>query len=149
LPGESFIGKVVRIAPTFDPGTRTLEAEVQLDNPGGRLRPGMYGYGSIRLELHRAATVLPSSAVQISGTEKYVFVLEQDHVARRSVETGVDAGPWIEITRGVSTGQDVVTAGSDGLSDGAKVRVTRDVSPYTGLAATLERPAAQPAAGSR
>src|SRR5262249_17039688 len=45
LPGKSFGGKVVRLAPAFDPTTRTLEAEVQLANPDGELRPGMYGRG--------------------------------------------------------------------------------------------------------
>ncbi len=145
LPGQSFSGKVVRIAPTFDPGTRTLEAEVQLDNPGGRLRPGMYGYGSIQIDMHASATVVPSSAVQFSGEKKYVFVLDHEHdnnvVLRTPIETGVDAGPWIEVTAGLRPGQDVVTAGADGLADHAKVRVTRDTSPYTGLKVALDRPA--------
>jgi membrane fusion protein, multidrug efflux system len=147
LPGQRFVGKVVRIAPTFDLGTRTLEAEVQLDNPGGLLRPGMYGYGSIVLETHVNAPVLPVSAVQITTNDKYVFVLEHDKVVRRSVELGVDGGSWLEVLSGVRPGEDVVTAGADGLSDGTKVRVTRDVSPYTGVKATATASAA--ATGSR
>ena len=50
LPGRSYAGKVVRISPTFDPVTRTLDAEVQLANAEGELRPGMYGRGSIVIE---------------------------------------------------------------------------------------------------
>jgi RND family efflux transporter MFP subunit len=136
LPGRSFSGSVVRIAPVFDPATRTLEAEVQLDNQAGELRPGMYGYGSIVLEVHSGVPVLPASSIQISNGERFVFVLHGDKgeekVERRKVQTGVDGGTWLEVTGGVKAGDDVVSAGADGLSDGAKVRVTRDVDPYTG-----------------
>ncbi len=144
LPGKSFLGRVVRMAPTFDPSTRTLEAEIQLENPAGELRPGMYGYGSIVLETHPGAAVLPASAIQITGEDRYVFVVApgpEPKVTRRKVTTGVDTGTWLEITGGVRVGEDVVTAGADGLSDGAKVRVTRDVDPYSGqkLAAATEQ----------
>ena len=67
LPGRVFRGNVVRLAPFFDPTTRTLDAEVQLPNADGTLRPGMYGRGSIILARHEDATVLPAAAMQISG----------------------------------------------------------------------------------
>jgi len=51
LPGKSLQGKVVRVAPALDPTTRTLDAEVQLKNDSGELRPGMYGIGAIVYEL--------------------------------------------------------------------------------------------------
>src|SRR5262249_43194161 len=127
LPGQSFHGNVVRIAPVFDPTTRTLEAEVQLDNKDGMLRPGMYGYGSIVLEVHPNVPVVPASAIQISNDLRYVFVLHADDakgepkVERRKIQTGVDGGSWLEVSGGLALGDEVVTAGADGLSDGAKV----------------------------
>jgi hypothetical protein len=48
------------------------------------------------------------------------------------VDTGVDGGTWLEITRGVGATDEVVTAGADGLADGAKVRIARDVDPFSG-----------------
>ena len=45
---------------------------------------------------------------------------------------GVDGGTWMEVTGGLHPDEEVVTAGTDGLADGAKVRVARDVDPYTG-----------------
>jgi len=136
LPGRVFHGVVVRLAPFFDPTTRTLDAEVQLPNSDGMLRPGMYGRGSIILERHKGSTVLPAAAMQMSDKERYVFVLEGSRVRRKHVETGYDAGEWLEVTGGVGSGEEVVIAGADGLSEGSVVRVSRQVSHYAGDAAT-------------
>src|SRR5262249_25659591 len=75
MPGKSLAGKVVRVSPSFDPTTRTIDAEVQLDNKSGEMRPGMYGRGSILLETHPRAIVIPGAAVQISSGARYTFVL--------------------------------------------------------------------------
>jgi RND family efflux transporter MFP subunit len=134
VPGRSFLGKVVRVAPAFDPLTRTLEAEVQLPNESGELRPGMYGRGSIRREVHPHTAVVTVNAVQISSSQKYVFVLHDTKVERRAIVTGaeLDDGTVFEVRSGLAAGEDVVIAGADGLADGATVRVTRDVNPYSG-----------------
>jgi len=134
LPGKSFKGKVVRVAPSFDPLTRTLEAEAQLPNESGELRPGMYGRGSIQREMHRNTPVVPVNAVQISSQKKYTFVLHDTKVERRSITTGAEFedGTLFEITSGLHPGEEVVIAGADGIADGATVRPKRDVDPYTG-----------------
>jgi RND family efflux transporter MFP subunit len=144
LPGKSLAGKVVRVSPSFDPTTRTIDAEVQLDNRSAEMRPGMYGRGSILLETHPQAVVVPGAAIQISSGARYVFVLDKDKVSRRPIEIGVDEGDWVEIARGVSPGDEVVTAGADGLSEGTPVRVVRDVDPYTGAKAQNVMPPAVP-----
>ena len=143
LPGRVFHGTVVRLAPFFDPTTRTLDAEVQLANTDGTLRPGMYGRGTIILERHKGATVLPAAAMQMSDNERYVFVLEGSRVRRRHVETGYDAGEWLEATSGVQAGEEVVIAGADGLSEGAIVRVARQ---STNTAPSAANPAASTSA---
>jgi membrane fusion protein (multidrug efflux system) len=134
LPGRSFHGKVVRVAPSFDPLTRTLDAEVQLPNDSGELRPGMYGRGSIQRELHPHTPVVPVNAVQISARKQYVFVLHDSKVERRLITTGAELedGSFLEIRSGLVPGDEVVIAGADGLADGTTVRVTRDMNPYTG-----------------
>jgi RND family efflux transporter MFP subunit len=145
LPGRSFSGKVVRVAPAFDPLTRTLEAEVLLPNDGGELRPGMYGRGFIRREVHPNTPVVQVNAVQISSGKRYVFVLHDTKVERRSITTGadVDDGKLLEIRAGLSAGEEVVIAGADALADGTVVRVARDVNPYTGASSAAPSPPAQ------
>lgn len=131
LPGKSLQGKVVRVAPALDPTTRTLDAEVQLKNDSGELRPGMYGIGAIVKEVHKDVPVVPASAMQISDRKHYVFVLMGDKVERREIQVGVDSGNDLEVLSGVNAGDEIVTAGIDGLSSGAEVRVTRNVDPFT------------------
>ncbi|GAC1346014.1 MAG: efflux RND transporter periplasmic adaptor subunit [Myxococcales bacterium] len=142
LPGQTFSGTVMRLAPGFDPTTRTLDAEVELPNPRGELRPGMYGRGAITVEVHPNAAVVSANAVQISNGKRSVFVLQGDRVQRRQIETGVDGGGWLEVLRGLNPGDEVVTAGGDGLDDGQQVRVARDVNPYSG---EKQPPAQRPA----
>lgn len=132
---RTYTGKVVRLAPSFDPVTRTLDAEVQLDNREGELRPGMYGHGAIVLATHANAAVIPAAALPISGAETYVFVTQGNKVERRAVHVGVDGGKWLEIVQGLRAGEEVVRAGADGLSDGAEVRIEREVDPFTGAKA--------------
>lgn len=132
LPGKTLKGSVARLAPTLDPGTRTLDAEVQIDNSGGELRPGMFGRGSIVVDNHPHAAVVPATAVQISSGKRWAFVLKGDKVERREVAVGVDEGDWLEIVKGVAVGEEVVTTGIDAVSDGAAVRAVRNVDPFTG-----------------
>jgi RND family efflux transporter MFP subunit len=148
LPGKVFEGKVVRVSPSFDPVTRTIDAEVQLDNRSGELRPGMYGRGSITVEVHAGAAVVPAAAVQISSGNKYVFVLNKEKVLRRPITTGVDGGNWLEVTSGLAPGDEVITAGADGLSDGSTVRVVKDVDPYS-AAKVVSPPSASSATPKR
>jgi len=138
----------VRLAPTFDPTTRTLAAEVQLKNDSGELRPGMYGQGSIVVDVHPHAPVVPVGAVTISDGASYVFVTQAETVQRRAIETGVDGGEWLEVRRGLAAGEEVVVAGIDGLSDGARVRVARGATGATPDAPGVAQQVPAPAAGA-
>jgi RND family efflux transporter MFP subunit len=140
LPGRSFTGKVVRVAPSFDPLTRTLDAEVQLANENGELRPGMYGRGAIVREIHRNSPVVSINAVQISSGKRYVFVLRDTKVARTPITTGaeVEGGALVEVRAGIVPGDEVVIAGADGLANGATVRATRNLDPYAGTPAVAD-----------
>jgi RND family efflux transporter MFP subunit len=132
LPGKSIEGKVVRVSPTLDPATRTLDAEVQIANPDGDLRPGMFGRGAIVTDTHPRAVIVPAGALQLSEAKAFVFVLEGDHVRRREIVTGQDEGTWLEVVSGLGEGEEIVTAGIDVLGDGMVVRVQRGVDPFTG-----------------
>jgi len=137
LPGRTFTGKVVRLAPTLDPATRTLDAEVQLDNRAGELYPGMYGRGAIVVETHPHMPVVPVAAVVLSNKQAFAFAVDPggDVVHRRAVTLGVDGGDWFEVKAGLHPGDEVVVAGSEGLSDGMKIRAARGTDPFAAAAA--------------
>lgn len=132
FPGRSYGGKVVRISPAFDAVTRTLDAEVHVRNPG-ELRSGMYGRAAIVTAVHRDALVVSASSAQVSNGAYVVYVLRGDRVKRAVVQVGVDGGTWLEVTAGLARGDELVTAGTDALSDGAVVRAQKGVDPYTGV----------------
>lgn len=132
FPGKPIPAKVVRIAPTVDPATRTIDVEVQVPNEGGLMRPGMYGHGAIITDVHKNAIVAPTVGVLSSAGKHYVFTLEGTKVKRRAVEVGVDGGDWLEITQGLGAGDQIVTAGTDALADGIEVRVQQGVDPFSG-----------------
>ena len=136
LPGTRFEGRVVRLAPSLDPATRTLEAEAQLPNPNGELRAGMYGRAAIVTGVHSGALTVPVGAVQISNGRSFAYALSGEKVQRREVRIGVDGEQWLEIVSGLRPQDEVVIAGLEGLSDGSAVRPARNVDPYGGTAAS-------------
>ena len=138
VPGRPVLGKVVRIAPSLDPLTRTLEAEVQVPNGASELRPGMYGRASIVTAVHEHAVTVPVQAVQISAVRRFAYVLQGDRVQRREVQMGVDGEDWLEITRGLSGADEIVVAGIEGLADNAQVRAARNADPYGGSAVSAD-----------
>jgi len=132
LPGRTFTGKVVRLAPTLDPATRTLDAEVQLDNRAGELYPGMYGRGAIVVETHPHMPVVPVAAVVLSNKQAFAFAVDPggDIVHRRALTLGVDGGDWFEVKAGLRAGDEVVVGGSESLADGMKIRASRGPDPF-------------------
>ena len=136
LPGQTFQGRVVRLAPAFDPLTRTLEVEVHLDNSAGKLRPGMYGRAAIKTSVHPQALVVPEGAIQLSNDKAFVFVVREGKTQRLRVQLGIDDGEWLEVKQGLAAADEVIVAGIDGLSDGMPVRTVAQVDVYTGAKAT-------------
>ena len=115
-----------------------------MPNAAGLLRPGMYGRAAIVTEVHHDALVIPASAAQISDGKAYAFVVRGDKVARVALQLGVDGGDWLEVVGGLAEGDEIVTAGSDVLADGATIRAVRNTDPFSG-----KPPEAPPATASR
>jgi len=111
-PGETFRGRVTRIADTVDPQTRTIKVRAQMDNSHGKLRPEMYG--TIRhTDSTRLLPVVPVGAV-IQGDGKTSVWLEESPGRFRSVEvkTGERTGDALPIRSGLTAGARVVVDGA-------------------------------------
>lgn len=74
FPGEKFTGRVSRVAPIFDPATRTAEMEIEVPNPGYRLKPGMYARVQLTVSMRPDAVVVPSNAIVTLGGKPGVFI---------------------------------------------------------------------------
>jgi membrane fusion protein, multidrug efflux system len=125
FPGEQFRGEVSRVAPVFDPATRTATMEIEVPNPGFRLKPGMYA--RVKLTVDRRANVLsvPRAAIVDLEGKRGVFLVPDGQTAKfHEVTTGLQDGDRIEITDGLEDGQKVVTFGAMALRDGDRVALT-------------------------
>lgn len=121
---EGVVGRVARLAPAVDATTRTLRAEVAVDNPGSSLRPGMFVEVTVIAERREGVPVVPREAVAERGGRKVVFVLNGQKVSRREVGLGLGDDQVIEIREGVQPGEKIVVRGLETLSDGTSVRVS-------------------------
>jgi membrane fusion protein, copper/silver efflux system len=115
-PGAVLRGRVRTVYPTLDPATRSLPVRFELENPGGRLKPGMYA--DVELALPPARGVLvPESAVLETGPRAVVFVRRgADRYEPRAVVVGGRAGGEARIVSGVAAG-DTVVVGANFLLD--------------------------------
>lgn len=124
FPGETFTGRIARVAPVLDPATRTSPIEIEIPNPGFLLKPGMYARVTITTDERRDALVVPSNAVVTFGTQRGVFIAADNNtVSFRPVRIGIEAADQIEMLEGVALGDRVVTTGAAGLRDGQSVIV--------------------------
>jgi len=121
---RGFEGTLERLAPTLDPTTRTLRADVSIDNPEGLLRPGMFVEVTLVAERRADVPVVPREAVTERGGVKVVFVLSGTRVARRDVVLGLGDDDQVEIRKGVELDERIVVRGLETLVDGTRVRVT-------------------------
>lgn len=122
FPGEQFRGVVSRVAPVFDPATRTAQMEIEVPNPGFRLKPG--SYARVRLTVDRRPNTLavPRAAVVDADGKRGVFLVDASQVAHfRVVRTGLQDNERVEILEGLSEGELVVTTGALALRDGDRV----------------------------
>ena len=114
VPGMrgSFEGRLTFITPDVDPDTKKLRARVELDNPGGQLRPNMFAQVILPIGLQRKALSLPRDAVMTVENKQVVYVQEEPgHYERRAVEVGEKSKGWVEIKSGLKAGDLVVTKG--------------------------------------
>ena len=109
-PQEPFSGRVSYIHPDVRAETRTTRVRIEMTNPGGRIKPGMYATVSIDAPVTQRAVVVPRDAVMHSGTHAMVFIEEAPGTYRiREVTVGVDAGGQTQILSGLLAGERVVS----------------------------------------
>jgi Cu(I)/Ag(I) efflux system membrane fusion protein len=124
-PGQVFRGKVNVILPEVNAATRTLRARVELANPGGRLKPGMFATLVFAQGTGAKALLVPSEAVIRTGERSVVIVAESEGKFRpQEVELGVESGGKSEIRKGLSEGDKVVVSGQFLIDSEANLRAT-------------------------
>lgn len=127
--GLTFPGKVARTTAALDPSTRTMQVEIDVPNKDGKLNPGMYADVSLAIQSSGDALVVPVQAVDQSGTQPFVKVVDGgNRVEKRMVQLGVATPTQIEILSGVKAGDKVIVAQLGSFEPGETVTPKQSVS---------------------
>ena len=123
-PGRKFEGKLVRTSSAVDTATRTLLAEVDVNNPSGELLPGSYTEVHLHTSNPAPALIVPVSALILEPDGLHVATVDTNNIAHLvHVSAGRDFGTTVEILTGLKPMQGVVANPPDSMIDGEKVRV--------------------------
>lgn len=129
-PGRTFEGKLVRSSDAVDPATRTLLAEVDVDNRSGELLPGSYTEVHLSVSSAAPALIVPVGALILTPDGLRVATVDSSHHAHLvSVTPGRDFGATVEVLSGLKPGEAVVSNPPDSLTDGEEVRVVTPNGP--------------------
>jgi RND family efflux transporter MFP subunit len=125
-PAETFTGVLTRNSNAFDPMSRTLTAEADVNNAKGLLLPGAYVFVHFQLAGNLRSVTLPSNALLFRSEGLRVAVVRDGKVILTPVTIGHDYGNTVEITAGLTTGDAVVINPPDSISSGEAVHVAAD-----------------------
>jgi membrane fusion protein, multidrug efflux system len=131
-------GRIARIAPAAEPGTRSIGVTIALPNPKEQFRAGQYALARVVLEDPTPRLTVPVGAITTVSGQAHVWVLEGGTLARRAVTTGRhdEARGRIEVLTGLPASAQVLAARFDNLREGAKATVATASAPVTSAAAS-------------
>jgi RND family efflux transporter MFP subunit len=120
LSDEDFDGTISSVSPDAN-SDGTYEVKVNIPNPDGSLKSGMFAKVYFTKDKNDSAIVIPRDSVITKDGESYVFAVENGTAKKYVVEIGIDNGDTVEITSGLSEGMTIVTEGMTYIIDGDAV----------------------------
>jgi len=127
IPEKTFTGKVMFINPVVNDSDRSVKVTAEVTNVSEQLKGGLYVKGRIITGRRTGILRVPRVALLSwdgAGKKGDLFVLNGEIVTRRTVQTGSVMGDFVEITSGLTPGEQVVIRGGFNLKDGERVNVT-------------------------
>jgi RND family efflux transporter MFP subunit len=131
-------GKIARIAPAAEPGTRSIGVTITVANPKETFRAGQYALATVVLPDTSDRLTVPVAAVGNTSGQDHVWVIENGALLRRAVTTGRrdEASGRIEVLQGVTPATQVLAARFDNLREGSKAVVVSNTAPVASAAAS-------------
>ena len=127
-PDELFEGVVDKVSPIVDLNSRTALVEIEIPNDNHKLKPGMFARIKILIEEKEGVLTIPRDAIIRENSSHYVFVVKNNRVDRKKIETGLHEDNKFEVINGLSEGELVVTMGNTRLKEGDTVEVVEDLN---------------------
>ena len=130
-----FSARIDFVYPTLSERTRTLRVRFSAANPGGGLRPGLYGTAAFESAGEEVITV-PRDAVVDTGLQQHVFVATGDRFEPRAIMLGVQLADRVEVRAGLKEGERIVAAGVFLLDSESRLRATGGAGGHGGHGAS-------------
>lgn len=128
LPGRTFPGKIVRINGEADPLTGNIDAFAAVTNETTLLRPGLGCRARVSLPEIPDALSVPTSAIADHAGKAIITVIREYKALEVEVELGAHATDSVQVLKGLSAGDTVITAGGYGLPEGCPVKIVSDLA---------------------
>lgn len=119
-------GRVVRLSPAIEAQNRALVVEGELPNQDGRLRPGSFVEGVIVVDPHARGLTVPKAAVLSFAGILRSFVVKNGVLEERLIKTGRRFGERVEVTEGLTEGEELVVNANDRMTKGQRVSAQRN-----------------------
>ena len=129
FPGQKFQGNLVRTAEAINATTRTLLAEVDVQNPKGTLLSGSYAEVHLKIPGQGSTFLLPVNALIFRSEKLQVGVVRNGKVALSEVTPGHDFGAEIEVVAGLNANDQVIVNPPDSLVSGQEVKIVNATLP--------------------
>jgi membrane fusion protein (multidrug efflux system) len=126
-----FAGRLERINPTTEPGSRSITIYLSVVNKDGVLRGGMFAKGDLILEKSQATPTIPAMAVREEAGQTFVFTVERGTIGRRAVALGLrdEQAGLVEVRSGLEKGVAVVSSRAIGLKPGSPAVLKQSPAP--------------------
>lgn len=122
-PGQPFTGRVARNSNSIDMASRTLNVEVDVDNPEGKLLPGAYVFVHFKLPQGHARLSVPANTILFRSEGLRVGVVHDGKAHLQPITISKDNGSTLEIATGVSASDNIILDPPDSLSEGQSIRI--------------------------
>jgi RND family efflux transporter MFP subunit len=126
LPNMQFKGRLGRTAGAVDLSTRTMDVEINIENNGRALKPGMFVNINLILNKKENTPILPHNVVQNDENGNFVFVVTPDSTAHKKyIQLGIQQNGQDEVLSGIDENDRIVVQGQTLVKDRSKVRILK------------------------
>ncbi len=126
LPGKIFKAELKKISQAVDINTRTMAVEIDIENPGKVLKPGMFATINLILEKKENSNFLPNQVVMNDEKGDYVYLLNPDSTAaKKYIQLGIQQDNKYEVLSGLKQSDKIVFVGQELIKDKMKVRIAK------------------------
>lgn len=125
IPDDTIQGNISQLSPAINADTRTFKGNIMVNNPELLLRPGMFVKADIVIASKDSVIVIPKDIILSRQRGMTVYVVDRGIAMERVIFTGLENNEEVEVTRGLSENQRIVTEGFETLSHEAKVSIIK------------------------